>query len=70
MKIIERVLKRKLQQLVIIDALQFGLMPSRGIIDLLFVVRTMQEEDKINDNGCTCVEWMLIKHLIEFKEKI
>ena len=44
MKIVERVLKRKIPELVNIDSMQFGFMPGREMIDALFVVRRMQEE--------------------------
>ena len=44
MKIAERVLKKKIRELVIIDAIQFGFMHARGTTDTLFVVRRMQEE--------------------------
>ena len=44
MKIVERVLERRIQELVNIDSMQFGFMPVRGKTDALFVVRRMQEE--------------------------
>ena len=43
-KIVERVLERRIRELVNIDAMQFGFMPGRGTTDALFVVRRMQEE--------------------------
>ena len=43
-KIVEKVLQRKIQELVNIDVMQFGFMPGRGTTDALFVVRRMQEE--------------------------
>ena len=44
MKIVERVLERRIRELVNIDSMQFGFMPERGRSDALFVVRRMQEE--------------------------
>ena len=44
MKLFERVLKRKLRGKVNIDGMQFGFMPGRGTIDVMFVVLQMQEK--------------------------
>ena len=44
MKIVERVLERRIRELVNIDSMQFGSMPGRGTTDVLFVVRRMEEE--------------------------
>ena len=44
MKIVERVLKRRIQELVRIDVMQCGFIPGRGTTTALFVVRIMQEE--------------------------
>ena len=44
MKIVERVLQRRFQELVNINSMQFGFMPGRGTINTLFTVRRMQEE--------------------------
>ena len=44
MKIVERVLERRIRELVNIDSMQFGFMPGRGTTDALFVVQRMQEE--------------------------
>ena len=44
MKIIERELEKRIQELVIIDSMQFGFMPGRETTDVLFVVRKMQKE--------------------------
>ena len=43
-KIVERVLERRIRELVNIDLMQFGFMPERGTTDALFVIRRMQEE--------------------------
>ena len=44
MKIIERVLERRIRELVHIDSMEFGFMPGRGMTDALFVVQRMEEE--------------------------
>ena len=44
MKIVERVLEKRIQELVNIISMQFGSMPGRGTTDALFVVRRMHEE--------------------------
>ena len=44
MKIVERVLGRRICELVNIDSMQFGFMPGRGMTDALFVVQRMQDE--------------------------
>ena len=44
MKIVERVLKRRIRELVNFDSMQFGFMPGRGTTDALLVARRMQEE--------------------------
>ena len=46
MKIVERVLEKRIPELVNIDLMQFDFMPGRGKTDALFVVRRMQEEYK------------------------
>ena len=38
MKIVEKVLERRIRELVNIDSMQFGFMPGRGTTDALFVV--------------------------------
>ena len=43
-KIVERVLKRRIQKLVNIDSMQFGFMPGRGMTDALFVIQRIQEK--------------------------
>ena len=45
-KIVERGLKKKIQQVVNINSIQFGFMVGRETTDALFVVRRMQEEYK------------------------
>ena len=44
MKIVERVLERRIRELVNIDSMQFGFVIGRETPDTLFVVRRMQEE--------------------------
>ena len=44
MKIVERVLKKRIQCLVNMSKMQFGFMPEIRIIDALFILRRVQEE--------------------------
>ena len=44
MKIVERVLERRIRELVNVDSMQFGFMLGRETTDALFVVRRMQEK--------------------------
>ena len=44
MKVMERVLKKRLCRIVSVDKKQHGLMPERGSIDAIFILRRMQEE--------------------------
>ena len=43
MKIVERVLEKKIKELVKVDDIQFGFMPGKGTTDAFFILR-MQEE--------------------------
>ena len=44
MKIVERVLEKRIRELVKADDMQFGFMPGKGTTDALFILRRMQEE--------------------------
>ena len=44
MKIVERVLERRIQTLVNLNEMQFGFMPGKGTVDVIFILRRMQEE--------------------------
>ena len=46
MKIVQRVLKRRIRELVNIDSMQSGLTPGRGTTDALFVARRMQKKHR------------------------
>ena len=43
-KIVQRVLERRIRELVHVDAMQLGFMPGREKTDALFVVRRLQDE--------------------------
>ena len=66
MKIINRVLEKRIRELVNIDSMQFGFMPGRGTTDTLFVVQRMQEEYRDKKKKLYCVLWILRRHLMEF----
>ena len=44
MKIVERVLEKRIRELVKVDDMQFGFMPGKSTTDALFILRRMQEE--------------------------
>ena len=44
MKIVERVLEKRIRELVKVDAMQFGFMPGKVTTDALFILRRMREE--------------------------
>ena len=44
MKIVEKVLENRLTKIVMIDEMQFGFMPGNGTIDVVFILRCIQEE--------------------------
>ena len=54
MKIAERVLERRIRELVNIDSMSFGFVPRRGTTDALYVVQRIQEEYK-KKKLCICV---------------
>ena len=44
MKVMERVIECRLQEIVDVDAMQFGFMPGRGTTDLIFIDRQLLEK--------------------------
>ena len=44
MKIIERIQKRQVLTLINVNKMQFGYMPRKGTVAVIFIVRRMQEE--------------------------
>ena len=49
--------------------MQLGFMSGIGTTDALFVVQKMQEEYRNKKiKLCTCVLWMLKRHLIEYQK--
>ena len=44
MKIVEKVLENRLRKTVTTDLMQFCLMPGKGTIDAVFILRTIREE--------------------------
>ena len=41
---VERLLEKRLRRIVTVDEMQFGSMPERGTIDIVFILRSLQEE--------------------------
>ena len=46
MKIVKKVLERRLRLMVKVDEMQFGFMPGKGTIDVVFNLRRLQEDKK------------------------
>ena len=45
MKIVEKVLERRLQHIMVkVDEMQFGFMPGKGVVEAVFILRRLQEE--------------------------
>ena len=44
MKMVERVLEKRFRRLVTIDEIQLGLMSERGTVDVVLIMRRLQEE--------------------------
>ena len=44
MKLVERVLEKRPCRIVTVDEMQFGFIPGRGTIDVVFILRRLQEE--------------------------
>ena len=44
MKVVEKVLRKRCRQIVTIDEMQFGLMPGKGTIYVVFILRKIPEE--------------------------
>ena len=44
MKIVERVLEKRIRELVKVDDMLLGFMPGKSTVDALFIVRRIQEE--------------------------
>ena len=44
MKIVERVLEKRIRNMVEVDEMQFGFMPGKGTVDAVFILRRLQEE--------------------------
>ena len=44
MKVFERVMERKMRNLISLDDMQFGFRPGRGTTDAIFIARQIQEK--------------------------
>ena len=44
MKVFERIIEKKIREIVDIDAMQFGFMPGKGTMDAIFIARQLQEK--------------------------
>ena len=57
MNLVERVLENRLRRIVSVDEIQFGILPDRGTIDDVFILRRMQEEFHAKGKNVLCVLW-------------
>ena len=48
-------LEKRFHRLVTVDEMQFGLMPMRGRINAVFIMRRIEEEHHANGNKVVCV---------------
>ena len=69
MKIVERVLEKRIRELVKVDDMQFGFMLGKDTTDALFILRRMQEEFRGREKKLYSVLWTWKKRLIGFPEK-
>ena len=70
MKIIEKVLEKRLRNILTIDDMQFGSMPVRGTIDAVFTLRRIQEEYLAKQKELYMCFVDLEKHLMDFQGKL
>ena len=57
MEVVERVFEKRLRRIVSADEMQLSLMPEKGIIDAVFIMKRMQEEYHAKGNKlyiCFC----------------
>ena len=71
LKIVERVLERRMQTLVNLSKMRFRFMPGKGTVDVIFIVKIMQEEYQKKTRSCIGLRVLLTwkKLLIECQEK-
>ena len=63
------VLEKRVCRIVTVDEMQLGLMPERGRIDAVFILRRMQEEYHAKGKSCICALWTWRKVLTEYRGK-
>ena len=67
MKVVERVLEKRLCRIVSVDEMQFGFMLKIRSIDVVFILRMMQEEYHAKGKkSCICVLRTKRKPLTEY----
>ena len=55
MKMLERLLENRLCKIVTVNTMQFGFMPERETIAVVFILRRLQEEYHAKGKSCICV---------------
>ena len=58
MKVIERVLQKRIRCQVSIDSMHFGFIPGKGTIDVIFIMRQVQEKHHAKKNMLYYVLWI------------
>ncbi len=69
MKLWEKILERRLRDIVKIENIQFGFQQDRSTIDAIFVMRQLQERYKEKKRCCIMFLLIWIRLLTEFQEK-
>ena len=55
MKVLERILEKRLRNMIDINEMQCGFVPGKGTVDAIFIVRQLQEKYLCKKNACTSV---------------
>ena len=57
-KVVERVIEKKLHNIVAVSEMQVRFMPMNGTIDAMFILRRLQKEHHVIIGKCfTCILW-------------
>ena len=62
-KIVERALQKRLQDIINLDESQFGFMPGKGTVDAIFVLERMEKSFERRRKACISVFFYLEKAL-------
>ena len=65
-KATESVIERQIRTLISLNGMHFRLMPGKGTVDAIFIVRRMPKEYLNKEMNCICVLLAWKRHLIDF----